>query len=425
MNPPTSKLLDESQDTRIPRAFWKLLAGYSVSAFGDGMYLIAINWWILEATGSAAVLGTVATIGAITLAALGPLSGRLVDRFGSVPLLISSDIWRAVVLSVFVGVAAVADEPPAISFFVLLVLLMTVGSSFSMPGVFALIPTLVPSHSVRRANSILATSRSLAVVGGPAFSGILIAAFGVNPSLLINIGTFLVSALCLFTIRGSRSEQTRRSSSEDGRVSALRVLLGRRITTFALSTALVGNLALGMYTVALPIKFSTMSDPNSSVLYGVTQAAFQVGMLLLGVLLSLKKSDRIVTKSLYVFVGVIMMAAGILGVGASSSPAIMVPSALLVGASLMFISVLSDPQLQLQVPEGHRGAVQGVVQGVGGALRPLGIASATIVATSFGIVAPFVFAAIMLALLGALIVSFNGYRDASEEAHSSAGGPNA
>jgi MFS family permease len=41
------------------RAFAWLWAGQAISRLGDSIYRVALAWWVLEQTGSAAVMGTV------------------------------------------------------------------------------------------------------------------------------------------------------------------------------------------------------------------------------------------------------------------------------------------------------------------------------------------------------------------------------
>ena len=41
------------------RAFALLWIGQTISRFGDHLYRVALAWWVLEKTGSAAAMGTV------------------------------------------------------------------------------------------------------------------------------------------------------------------------------------------------------------------------------------------------------------------------------------------------------------------------------------------------------------------------------
>ncbi|MFF8895560.1 MFS transporter [Brevibacterium casei] len=407
--------LPDSQQGALPKAYWRLLTGYIASAFGDGMYLIAVNWWVVTSTSSAAAMGIVSASGAVTFVVLAPLAGRLIDRFGAVRLLIAADVWRAVILGLFVLLGLGGLDGEGIAFFVPLMVLMAVGTSVGQPGVFALIPAIVPPDDVRRANSIIVTGRSFATILGPAVGGALVGFAGVTPSIITNIGTFAVSAAVLWSLRYEVPLSVRTGTRADGsRRSARRLIFASRATTSAFAVALLGNLTLSMYTVTLPLKFAAPVDSNdsASVTYGLVQAAFQAGMVVVGIMLARQWANRIPTSSWSVGLGLICMGAAMVGVGyLHAVPALLILAAL-IGGSLMFVSVMSDPQLQLKVPEAQRGGVQGLVQGLGSGLRPLGILLATSVFGIAGAGPALLTGAIIAAAVAVVILVVDGYRDA-------------
>lgn len=106
------------------------------------------------------------------------------------------------------------------------------------------------------------------------------------------------------------------------------------------------------------------------------------------------------------------MSIAMVAVGYFSQAPIVVIAGSLVGAALMFVSVVSDPQLQLGVPENRRGAVQGLVQGLGNALRPAGILLATTLFAAGGAKLALLTAGAVALALALLVVLLNGYRDA-------------
>lgn len=400
----------------LPKRYWRLLVGYLTSAFGDGVYLIAISWWVVTSTGSPADMGVVSAAGAVTFVVLAPFAGRLIDRLGAVRLLIAADVWRALVLGGFLVLGDLGADRAGLSFFVPLMALMAVGTSVSQPGLFALIPALVPAEDVRRANSTLVTGRSVAAAAGPAVSGVLVGFAGVGSALIVNIVTFLVSAAVLSAIRSDVPEAARRGASRGPRAhSAAWVILRSRSTVSAFMVALLGNLVLSMYVVTLPLKFALppgAEESAASVPYGLTQAAFQVGMIVLGLLLSRRAASRIPTTSRNVAVGLICLGGAMTGVGHLDTVPAVLLLASLAGGSLMFVSVLSDPQLQLKVPETHRGSVQGAVQGLGSGLRPVGILAATSLFAVGGSGLALLAAAAVAVAVSLMILVLDGYRDA-------------
>ena len=74
--------------TRTTRNLWLLLQGQFVTNMGNQIYDIAMLLWIKEVTGSASLMGLALLLTNLPHALLGPLGGKLADRFGSVQPLV-------------------------------------------------------------------------------------------------------------------------------------------------------------------------------------------------------------------------------------------------------------------------------------------------------------------------------------------------
>jgi MFS transporter, DHA3 family, tetracycline resistance protein len=57
------------------RPFLLLWSGQAVSRLGDSLYQIALAWWVLERTGSAAAMGTVFICGAVPIVVFALIGG--------------------------------------------------------------------------------------------------------------------------------------------------------------------------------------------------------------------------------------------------------------------------------------------------------------------------------------------------------------
>ena len=70
------------------RNFLLLWQGQMVSVLGDALYDIALNFFVLELTGSTAIMGTVMALVTIPRIILGPISGVIVDRYDRKKLIV-------------------------------------------------------------------------------------------------------------------------------------------------------------------------------------------------------------------------------------------------------------------------------------------------------------------------------------------------
>lgn len=142
------------------------------------------------------MIGLLQTIPPIVL---GPLIGVYVDRLPKKPLLIASDVLRAVLIGLIPCLIPV--ESFTVSVLYALVLLHAIATAVFGPALTAAIPGFVPKTQFTAANALLQSTTSLGIVFGPALSGLGIAAYGSQEVLCLNAATYLVSAACLTLVR--------------------------------------------------------------------------------------------------------------------------------------------------------------------------------------------------------------------------------
>ena len=70
-----------------------------------------------------------------------------------------------------------------------------------MPALMGLIPQTVSQTRLQEANALLALTRSIASVAGPAIAGVLVVAAGSGEAIAVDAATFAFSALCLARMR--------------------------------------------------------------------------------------------------------------------------------------------------------------------------------------------------------------------------------
>ena len=87
------------------RNFFLLWQGQMVSVLGDALYDIALNFFVLEMTGSTVIMGTVMALVTVPRILLGPAAGVFVDRYDRKKLIIFGDVVRGVSV-LFIAFAA-------------------------------------------------------------------------------------------------------------------------------------------------------------------------------------------------------------------------------------------------------------------------------------------------------------------------------
>ncbi len=217
------------------RAFSLLLGGQALSSIGDQFYAVALPIALLAhphlRTGGPTVLGTLlAGYGAARALTL-LLGGWAADWAGSRLVMLASDILRAVAVA---WLAALLDSPrPALTGLVAAVVILGIGDGFFSPASFAIMPSLVPSGDLQRANSVyMAAGQAISAIG-PLLGGVLVSALDPSVALAADSISFLVSTASLMLIglyRRSHPQPHAARASPDEQ----RSLDGERIGLWAL-----------------------------------------------------------------------------------------------------------------------------------------------------------------------------------------------
>lgn len=173
---------------------YALIGANAVSLLGNVVASIAIPWFALVITGSAAKTGLAAFAATAPLVAGAFFGGPVADRIGA---------RRASVLADWASALAVAGIPllhaaGALEYWSLLTLAF-VGALFDAPGQAArqaLVPELAQRGGtpLERANSLLKGSEHVAYVLGAPLAGGLIAALGAPAALWVDAASFASSA---------------------------------------------------------------------------------------------------------------------------------------------------------------------------------------------------------------------------------------
>ncbi|GAA1935789.1 MFS transporter [Kitasatospora viridis] len=181
--------------TLRPAPLTRLLIANGVSLLGTRVAAIALPWFVLATTGSAARTGVVAAFELLPYVLAKAFSGPLVDRVGARRVAVTADL-----LSALAAVGAPVLHALGLLSFPLLLLFGVLLGSARGPGDLAkyvLIPELAERTGQRleRASGIVSVAERLAQgTLGPAVGGLLVTACGPLAAMLVNGASFAVVA---------------------------------------------------------------------------------------------------------------------------------------------------------------------------------------------------------------------------------------
>ncbi|WAL74416.1 MFS transporter [Kitasatospora sp. YST-16] len=260
---------------RIP-GFRLLVAGQFASMLGDCCYAVALPWLVLGGHGGTALLGTVLACYGVARVATIPLGGVLADRWGGRRIMLGADAVRAAAVA---GLAAVsATGEPGTLQLLLPALLLGAGSGLFLPASYTLLPGLLPADQLGRGNALSTMANQFGGVLGPSLGGLLVALWGATPALLVDAGSFALSAAVLLGLRPARAERAGGPAPDGEGPGFAEVLRRGRLLHVVMVVALVCNLAFnGTMEVALPDWAHRDLGPAD---YGALLTVLSIGSLL-------------------------------------------------------------------------------------------------------------------------------------------------
>src|SRR6266542_2525820 len=191
--------------------FMKLWAGQTVSELGSVVTRTAVPLVALLVLAAGpfemALLVVSASFGVLLV---GLFAGAWVDRLRRRPLLISSDAIRAVLL-LSIPAAHLAGALRIEQLYLVVFLEGCLGSLFDA-AYPAYVPSLIGVDRMVEGNSKLATSSSLAEIGGPGLAGGLVQAIGAPLAIFVDAVSFVASAISLVLIRKREAPRPPRTS---------------------------------------------------------------------------------------------------------------------------------------------------------------------------------------------------------------------
>lgn len=235
--------------------FVLLLQGNAVSTIGDMMYSIAIGYWVYEKTGSSGLMGVMSSISLFVRVFLSPFSGSIADKCNRKWLLVGIDIIQGLIM-LGVGLLAYMN---ALNVPVVLVaaFLAALGSVFYEPAVSTTRLDIIPRDDMVRGQSVFSGVESVISMTGSAFSGVMVAFFGVPLIVVINGLSNLYSAFTEVFVRVPRTVQQGTPITVNGLLrdmwQAVKLIFtDKHLRLFVPCSLLVNLLAAGPFSLMLP-----------------------------------------------------------------------------------------------------------------------------------------------------------------------------
>ncbi len=369
-----------------------LVSATAVSSLGNGLTALAIPWFVLITTGSAARTGLSAAVGALAMIVAGVFGGTVVDRLGFKRASIVSDIASGVTVALI----------PTLYFldmlsFGLLLVLVFLGAVLDAPGSTArrsLIPSIIrrTGSTLERANSAMQFAQmSMGEMIAPLVAGVLIASIGAAAVLYVNTGTFVLSVLIVAMFipgvvrarngTGKPATDAEATSYFDELKEGFRYVASDGFLRMVIPISVVANFLFSLVFLALPVMANEVYD--SSRAFGLMAAGFGAGAGL-GTIFYGIFGHRI--RRIVVYWGALAGASvGLWMLAFAPALWFAVLSTLVIGIFIGPVNAVGMVIMQARVPEHMFGRVFGVLNAASGVASPAGFATGGLLVQSFGL----------------------------------------
>ncbi len=269
--------------------FILLLQASAISTIGDLMYSVAIGYWVYEQTGSSALMGIMSAISMFVIMFLSPFSGSVVDKCNRKWVLVIGDAFQGL-LMLSIGALAYMGKlnVPCV---LIAAFLAAFGGVFYSPAANTSLIDIIPKDDIVRGQSLFSGVSSTINLVGTAFSGVMVAFFGVPLIIVLNGLSNIYSAISELFISIPKTAQqgetvNLKSILRDSKAAINEIISDPHLRIFVACMLIINLLAAGPFSLILPF---TMEKNFSVEQYGYLMSVWSIASLSSVILLGIIK----------------------------------------------------------------------------------------------------------------------------------------
>ena len=389
---------------------YALYVADSISLAGNAVAQLAIPWFVLTTTGSAALTALAVFFNFLPIVIAAFFGGVIVDRLGFRTTSVVADLASAGA----VAAIPLLHSTVGIELWQLMALVF-LGALLDAPGATArqaLFPDVVELAGSRmeRASGIRGAIQQGSVLVGAPVGGVLVAELGATKALWLDAASFLVSAALVATFVPRPSEET--DTEPSGRFLAelaegMRFIWDQRVLRAIVVTVLITNLIEAPFPVVMSVfaqeEYGSAADLG--LMYGVFAGAALAGALVFSAI-----GHRLLRRRIFVW-GFAVMPIVYLTMATLPSLPVALAALAVSGLAAGPINPLLFTVMTEIVPAHLRGRVFGAVRAGAWAAIPLGVLVGGVAVAAIGVAATF----LVIGLSFAAVVGYGFFNPAFRE----------
>lgn len=324
------------------------------------MYSVAIGYWVYEQTGSSALMGIMSAISMFVTMFLSPFSGSVVDKLNRKWVIVIGDLFQGGIM-LTIGALAYMNKlnVPGV---LVAAFLAALGGVFYSPAANTSLIDIIPKDDIVRGQSLFSGVSSTINLVGTAFSGVMVAFFGVPLIIVLNGLSNIYSAISeLFISIPKTAQQGERVNLKsilcDTRAAITEIISDPHMQLFVPCLLILNLLASGPFSLILPF---TMEKNFSVEQYGYLMSVWSIASLASVIILGIIKFSP---KARFWIMAVSFSVSSVFMVLTFLSKQFipMCIMAFIAGFLNAAGNAIFNASLMLALPEKNRGAIMGFV----------------------------------------------------------------
>jgi len=353
------------------RDFRWLLISRVLGNLSLGFAEVPLMWWVLEKTGQASLVATVALIGALGALVAAPLGGVWADvghKKRQISLTLLADILIQGLL-----IWAVASHSLTLGGIYLLVGLSALFGNLRSPALGALLPLLLRVEQYQQGNAVMSLVVTVGMAASFAAAGAVTGWLGVSGALLVGLLLIALSILTLLPMREPKPLPTQKPVQPAGALAeGLGFVWRTPVVFWLMGMAMLLNLILAPIGPLLAPLAKLLG--GSATQYGLLSTGFFVGELLGLVALNfIQVRNRFLTW----MVGTWVLGGAVALLAWAPTLGLALGLLALFGVAASFMNVQAITLLQQVIPKEMMGRISGVLQGLNMGVQPLGLGASS------------------------------------------------
>ena len=177
----------------------KFLLSNLINRFGDSVESIAFTWVVYQITNSASWSAIVFALNMLPNVIVQPFAGAIVENMNKKQVVIATHFLRASLITLFIILFKLDYVNPLIlSCFTLII---TTVESFNLPASSSFIVQVIKREDMNAGISLNSVFTNAASLIGSGAAGFVIANFGAEAAMFIDVSTFIIAAILIKLIR--------------------------------------------------------------------------------------------------------------------------------------------------------------------------------------------------------------------------------